>query len=120
VWNKRRVVGRGQIHETNAVGKVVAPRVGDRDSEAGLPHAAGAHKGHKSCKVECSGHALDVTLPANEGCGCGEAAHNRMMVAGEVRNFDVLRLDRFHELVSVSYDRRDVGWLGKSILQRPA
>ena len=57
------MVDRGEIHETNAVRKFAISRVGHRDSEAGLPHAAGAHKGHKSCKVECSGHALDVTLP---------------------------------------------------------
>ena len=94
--------------------------VSDRDSEAGLPHAARAHKGHKTCKVECSGQALDVTLPANEGCGCGQVRDSRLLVSGEIRNFDGRRLDRPHELVSVSYDRRDIGCLGKGIIQRPA
>ena len=94
-------------------------RVGDRDGEAGLPHAAGARKGHKSCKVECSDHAHEIALPADEGCGFGEVGDNRLLISGKIRNLDALRLDRPHELVSVSYDGRDVRRLGKGIIQRP-
>src|ERR1700688_4205680 len=115
MWNERGVVGRGQIHEVNAVGELLMARVCKRDGEACLPHATGTDKGYKARDVESSGHAFDIALPANEGCGCGQGGGSRLLVSGEIRNFDGRRLDRSHELVSVSYDGRDIGCLGKGI-----
>jgi hypothetical protein len=122
VGNERGVVGRGQIHKVHAVRELVMLRVSGRDGETTLPHAAGTDQGQKAREVERSDHALDIALPANEGGGRGQAAHIRLSVAvgGEVRHVDAFRLDPCHELVSVSDDRRDVGCLGKIILQGPA
>jgi hypothetical protein len=122
VGHERGVVGRGQIHEVNPVGECVMSRVGDRDGEAALPHAAGADKSHESGEVERSGHTLDIALPANERGGRGQTTRHRLIVAvgGEGRRVDAFGLDTPYELVSVSDNCRNVGCLRKSVFQGPA
>ena len=109
--HKRGVIGRGQIHEMNTVRECVMARMGDRDGEAALSHAARADKGDEAGEVERSGHTVDIALPAYEKGGRRQIARRPLIVAvgGEVRCLHAFSLDPSHELVSMPDNRRNVG-----------